>query len=247
MPNKTSVVRMVDLGRFRGRTILTGAGWTRNWGGRLAEELWQDLVGHTAVHNNPRLRELLLRERSFEGALGKLQDGPFTAGDRLGFEKALIDAFVSMDREIERPDRHPWINIYRVQDLLFRFWGQRGEGFNAGYMFTLNQDLWPERKLYNEHVSGAAPPSLPGLVRKPDQRLFTTDIAGYSDRFIMEPVKEPDLHGQLLGQFNVIKLHGSFNWRTADGRNALVVGTGKGVRLLRPPCFRGTGTSSGKC
>jgi DNA-binding NtrC family response regulator len=54
-----------DIGRFSRSTILTGAGWTRNWGGRLAEELWQDLMGHRAVQNNDRLRSLLIGERSF--------------------------------------------------------------------------------------------------------------------------------------------------------------------------------------
>jgi len=218
------------IGDFSRRTILTGAGWTRNWGGRLAEELWQDLMGHRAVQNNDRLRELLLGERSFETALGKVQGEPFTPEDSQAFEQALIEAFIAMDREIARPDHHPWINIYKVQDLLFRFWGQRGQRIDAGYMFTLNQDLWPERKLYNEHVSGAADASLPGLQRRPNQRLFTTDIGKYSEEFVMQPAADPALW-RLRGSFNVIKLHGSFNWRTADGRNELVVGTGKSGQI----------------
>jgi hypothetical protein len=140
-----------------------------------------------------------------------------------------------MDREIARPDHHPWINIYKVQDLLFRFWGQRGQGIETGFLFTLNQDLWPERTLYNEHVYGAAGAALPGLRRKPDQRLFTTDIGAYGDRFVMEPVDDPVTQGQLRRQFNVIKLHGSFNWRTPDGRNGLVVGTGKTGQIATWP------------
>jgi hypothetical protein len=230
-----STVTPPEIGRFSGRTILTGAGWTRNWGGRLAAEIWEDLIGHPAAQNNAPLRGLLLKERSFEAALGEVQGEGFTAAERQAFEKALLDAFVAMDREIARTDHHPWINIHKVQDLLFRFWGQRGDSVNAGYIFTLNQDLWPERKLYNEHVSGAAAPALPGLQRKPDQRPFTTDIGRYSDRFIMEPVSDPASQAQLRGQFNVIKLHGSFNWRTADGRNALVVGIGKSGQIAASP------------
>ncbi|MEO8595372.1 MAG: SIR2 family protein [Candidatus Solibacter sp.] len=224
-----------NIGNFSKRTILTGAGWTRNWGGRLGEELWQDLLGHRAVQNNDRLRELLLDERSFEAALGKVQGEPFTSDDRQAFKDALLEAFLSMDREIARPDHHPWINIYKVQDLLFRFWGLRGQSIDTGYMFTLNQDLWPERNLYNEHVSGAAGASLPGLLPQPSQRLFTTDLGRYSDRFLMQPVADPAAHGQLRGRFNVIKLHGSFNWRTADGRNELVVGTEKGGQIAASP------------
>ena len=102
-------------------------------------------------------------------------------------------------------------------------------------MFTLNQDLWPERHLYNEHVSGAAGASLPGLQRRPNQRLFTTDIGSYSDEFIMQPISDPEANGQLRGSFNVLKLHGSFNWRTADGQNTLVVGAGKGGQIAAFP------------
>ena len=43
----------------------------------------------------------------------------------------------------------------------------------------------------------------------------------------MQPIMDPARHGILKGNFNVIKLHGSFNWRTMDGRNSMVVGTGK--------------------
>lgn len=226
----------LDIGTFSKRTILTGAGWTRNWGGRLAGEVWQDLMGHRAVQNNPRLRALLLEECSCEAALGRAQAEPFTPADRQAFEQALLDAFIAMDWEIARPDHDPWINIYKVQDLLFRFWGQRGDRVNAGYMFTLNQDLWPERHLYNEHACGAAGPSLPGIQRRPtNQRLFTTDIARYGDGFIMQPVGDPGAQGRLRGSFNVIKLHGSFNWRSVDGRNAMVVGTGKGAQIAAHP------------
>jgi hypothetical protein len=41
----TAGTENLDIGNFSKRTILTGAGWTRNWGGRLAAELWQDLIG----------------------------------------------------------------------------------------------------------------------------------------------------------------------------------------------------------
>ena len=225
----------LDIGIFSRRTIFTGAGWTRNWGGRLAVEIWQDLMGHRAVQSNCRLRELLLEECSFEAAHAKVQAEPFTSADRQAFEQALLDAFIKMDREIARPDHDPWIDIYKVQDLLFRFWGQRGQVVDAGYMFTLNQDLWPERHLYNEHVSGAAGASLPGLQRRPNQRLFTTNIGLYGDAFVMQPITDPAAHGHLRGSFNVIKLHGSFNWRTADGRNALVVGTRKGGQIAASP------------
>lgn len=224
----------MEIRNFSKRTILTGAGWTRNWGGRLAAEIWEDLIGHPATQNNSRVRELLLSEQSFETVLGLVQAEPYDASDRQMFEKALLDTFVEMDREVARiPD--PWINIYKVQELLFRFCGRRGPSVSAGYLFTLNQDLWPERYMFNEHVSGSFSPGLPGLRSRPNQRLFTADIGNYSDNFIMQPIEEPSMHAELRERFNVIKLHGSFNWRTADAEMQLVVGSGKDKQIQESP------------
>ena len=117
----------MDIGDFSRRTILTGAGWTRNWGGRLALEIQQDLLGHPSVQANRRLRELILREPSFELALGKMDNEACNAADRRALEQALLDAFLSIDREISRPDRDPWINHYKVQEMLFGFGGRLGQ------------------------------------------------------------------------------------------------------------------------
>jgi hypothetical protein len=220
-----------DIGLFSKCTILTGAGWTRNWGGQLAGEVWQYLVGNRAIQQRACVRELLVEEGSFEAAAGKLQIAPFNAVDRQTFERTLMDTFVAMDAEVARPDHDPWINLYKVQDLLFRFWGQRGDRVNAGYFFTLNQDLWPERYLYNQQVMGAAAPALPGLQGRANQRLFEADLGRYNEAFLMQPVSNGVTPLQLRGAFNVIKLHGSFNWRTPDGRNAMIIGTEKSAQI----------------
>jgi SIR2-like domain len=221
-------------GNFSKFTLLTGAGWSRNWGGRLASEVWQTLMDDPAVQANARLRALLLAENSFETALAMTRAEPFDAADRQQFENALLEAFISMDREMARADHDPWINIYGVQRLLFRFAGQRSEGVDTGYLFTLNQDLFPERYLFNEHVSAAPPPALPGIQPRPGQRLFTANIGPYSEAFEMSPLGDLG-QARLQGQTNVIKLHGSYNWRSADGRNVLVVGTQKSEQIAELP------------
>ena len=91
---------MLDIGTFSKRTLLTGAGWTRNWGGRLASEIWQDLIGNPPVQGNSRLRELLLRKQSFEEALGQTLREPFTDADHQILQRAIFDVSKEMDREI---------------------------------------------------------------------------------------------------------------------------------------------------
>jgi hypothetical protein len=88
----------MELGNFGKHTILTGAGWSHNWGARLAADVWQLLMDNPAIAKRERLRALLLEEGLFEVALAKAQTPPFTADERESFERALIDAFVSMDR-----------------------------------------------------------------------------------------------------------------------------------------------------
>jgi len=192
-------------------------------------------MDHSAVQRNARLRDLLLREPSFELALRATRRPPYSVTDRQELEQAVLAAFVSIDRELGRSDHDPWINIYGVQKFLFRFAGLRNEGPDTSYVFTVNQDLFPERYMYNEHVSGAPAPSLPGLQPQPGQRLFTPDIGPYSDAFIMRPSATPPDRLRLRGQTNVIKLHGSFNWRTFDGHNVMVIGTEKTDQIAALP------------
>lgn len=227
----------LDLGLFSKRTILTGAGWTRNWGGQLASEVWQLLMSQPAVQDRAPLRHLLLEEPSFEAALGRLDEKQFEEADRIAFERALADVFVKMDAEIARTDHHPWINIYKVQEMLFRFWGRHGDQVDTGYFFTLNQDLWPERYLCNGHVGGAASPALPGLQLRPNQRVFTTDLGSYGSGFELEPIQNASPL-QLRKAFNVIKLHGSFNWRTPNGKSSMVVGRQKTDQIRSFPLLR---------
>ncbi len=224
----------LDVGTFNKRTILTGAGWSRNWGGKLANEVWQDLIGHPSIQGNSHLRDLLLREQSFEEALGATQVEPFTELDRHTFQQALLDVFVSMDREIARHDHDPWINIYKVQDLLFRCWRGSAPRTDTGYIFTVNQDLWLERNLYNEMVHGALKPSLPGLRGRRNQQFFSSVMDIGSHDLTMEVVQ--DLAGlSLRGNFNIVKLHGSFNWQTAGPQSAMVVGTAKTKQISVSP------------
>ena len=140
-----------------------------------------------------------------------------------------------MDHEIRRPDHDPPINIYKVQELLFRFFGRRSEENNSGYLFTLNQDLFYERYLYNEHMAGAPRGALPGLVAAPGQHWFDPNIGSYDPTFLMRPLADPKTEGRLINQMNIVKLHGSFNWRSPDSGNVMVVGTEKTAKIASIP------------
>jgi hypothetical protein len=82
------------------------------------------LLGHGSIQSNSRLRELLLNEQWFEEALGTTQSDPFTQADHQAFERALLDAFVAMDKEIAHRDQslNAVSALFHYQNPSFWLW-----------------------------------------------------------------------------------------------------------------------------
>ena len=59
--------------------------------------------------------------------------------------------------------------------------------------------------------------------------------ASTMQHFTLEPVANPTVEGRLQNQMNVIKLHGFFNWRSADGAHVMIVGTDKTKTIASMP------------
>jgi hypothetical protein len=58
---------------MRTHILLTGAGFSHNWGGWLAKELGGDLLGRLAPY--PQLRRLVQNSANFEEALDTARSG----------------------------------------------------------------------------------------------------------------------------------------------------------------------------
>lgn len=74
--SEISNMQVIDQ-TFSKRVLLIGAGFSRNWGGLLANEVAGRLLAHPAIKARPNLRKLLLDEPSFEDALEKNTDRSF--------------------------------------------------------------------------------------------------------------------------------------------------------------------------
>jgi uncharacterized protein len=228
----------LDIGSFSKRVLLTGAGFSRNWGGYTAAEMWSRILGDADVQENEELRGLLIEDTSFETALAKARTGSVSNDAAQKLEKATLRAFQSLDRQllsaaISGPD---WINIYSVQKFLCRFfWHPLGKSPpDTGYIFTVNQDLWLEHFLISTDTYGAKHPALPGVRLASHNRFFHGRRPGNDDdpRVNIGATVEEIL---LKGQFNYIKLHGSFNWRTATGEPVMVIGDHKALQISSSP------------
>jgi hypothetical protein len=219
--------------------LLIGAGFSRNWGGWLASEAFEYLIGDPAVSGDVELARLLWKYQSeggFEAALDDLHrnTSPPARGRRLQLEAAIRRMFDSMNggfslKELEfRRSELPYDRP--VQQFLLKFDG----------IFSLNQD-----SLLELHYRGSAdwlvdrndPRTerswhLPGMQLAPvaeDQRVFPSATG------IWIPSGE---HVLIKGTQPIFKLHGSANWRSDDGSDLMILGGGKSRAIERYPVLR---------
>lgn len=147
--------------------LLLGAGFSRNWVGWVASEVFEYLLGCPEIQADVRLRELLWSHQlkgGFEDALAELQGentsyarDPWAESRLVAFQNAVGRTFDAMnnafldlkDMEFQRND----------PDRMVRSFFTR---FNA--IFTLNQDVLLEQfYLVDNVVRSAVRPYVPGM------------------------------------------------------------------------------------
>ena len=206
--------------------LLLGAGFSHNWHGLLATELFDHLLSASEVAADPYLRGVLFKHRisGFEQALSEVQadyrrDAAQYGKALAGIQAAIARVFDRMNRSYEKNlngiefqnDRHLLLRTFLVE-------------FDA--IFTLNQDVLLELH-YLQHVPLASDrrrwdgPQIPGMtgVRSEEQPLGQHWAAG-----TLIPSSSYALH---LRSQPFIKLHGSSNWREAGGGPLMILGAEK--------------------
>jgi hypothetical protein len=208
--------------------LLLGAGFSRNWGGWLANEADEYLLGHDAIDKS--VRDILWqcrRKGGFEAALAILQNGNPPDDRLVRLEKALMSMFQDMDRAFQQVNFN-FNNSMKdsVSTFLTRF----------DAIFTLNQDLLLERHYFqtddvalksNGKWNGY---QLPGVERC-DSNASSWDGIGTwqpSDKtYTVEQHAQP-----------YFKLHGSANWRSSDSNQLLIMGGNKAGAISKSPVLQ---------
>lgn len=215
--------------------LLTGAGFTHNFGAPLAKEMWAEIFTNKFVQNEPEVRELMMKDFDFESTYYTIMEGRFTPQQKKAIIDAVTSAYTNMDSIIRgyhfsSGAAYP-VNIYKVQELIDKFKGTKGKGF----FFTLNQDIFVERKYYN-----GARPYLPGIQNK--QEWFSTNFnrplesSDYCKLPTEEELEKSDKWLSLTkGSFHYIKLHGSYNWISSRGTRLMVIGKYKIDQINEEP------------
>jgi len=205
--------------------LLIGAGFTRNWGAPLSNEVHNALFGE--LRDNAELHEILRRAGSFEEALGqvqadyKLQPSIATKGRLDHLQGAILRVFGRMNDALAARLGMEFGNTRQFSIL--RFLAQ----FDA--IFSLNQDLLFELH-YNIALQGPAHPNghhFPGM-HPPANWQGQTHPGGLAD--VWRPMQGFELERNTQPIF---KLHGSVNWRDRDGGELLVMGTNKPATIAQ--------------
>lgn len=208
--------------------LLVGAGFSRNYGGWLSDELTGDIMGR--VSSDPDLVKYLRGENGFEGALEEVRrlyrgrpGHPVLAQRLFSLQNAIEESFAEMNAIFEQRRNLGFLGEDRMHSV---------DAFLARFdaIFTLNQDLLLEKVYrpqdFNE-FSGRnwQATDLPGMSYIPksdDQDEMWIPSKG-GDAFDPSPDCQP-----------IFKLHGSVKWIGIDdypiGKPAdkmLIMGTNK--------------------
>jgi hypothetical protein len=205
--------------------LLTGAGFSRNWGGWLADECFEYLLGCAEITSVIRrelwksktlklgfentLQELRAlhakhqddRHRNELSAFEQMLEGMFHTM-RIGFEKVQFEPTDDMPRVGETP--------YSVRNFLCQF----------DAIFTLNQDTLLEQRYRGANLLQASQGKWFGF-DLPSVKQLSVNGQPYASPGLYTPADPPYSVAQRHQPY--FKLHGSANWRRNGANSALLI------------------------
>jgi hypothetical protein len=212
--------RMTESAQSIKPILLLGAGFSRNWGGWLASEAFEFLLGCKEIRSNAQLKKLLWQHQprgGFEEALADIQREAARSGpleDLKVFEAAIAKMFDSMNRGYSgfqslefTSSEWAWLHHFLLR-------------FDA--IFTLNQDYLLE-KLY---LAPTGP-------RVSDRRWTRWHLPGMQTETLkgVEPPNNviwvPGAIKEVPNSQPIYKLHGSSTWRDPAKGSVMILGANK--------------------
>lgn len=226
--------------------LLTGAGFTKDFGGYLGGEMWAAILSQKEISKYPKLRQKLLAQLNYEQAYHEvLESESYSNEEKLAFRTAVETAYQRMHRMVMTIGTNSYFHLTKplIRGIVLRF---AGIGEERGFIFTLNQDLFLEGYFNNNdsdyggrHLSipGTTPPR-GGYSGSLQPSLEDSDWVTLPDEKQLEPTRSSFWDASSPVNFAYIKLHGSYGWRSADGTNAMVIGGEKEERIAKEPLLK---------
>lgn len=224
--------------RFAKNILLTGAGFTKTFGGYLGSEMWAVIFNQPEVQSDEGLRSLMLEkgfnyEWIFEDVLSSSK---YNDTQKNSFNKALKRAYEEMDSAIYEHSTNFIAGRACCSNFVSRF-ARIHDG--RPFFFTLNQDIFVERFFSTANSMIA----IPGLYLSTwfnnhiGPSLLPSEIVTLPSEAEVERIKQ-EFWEKRNNNFKYVKLHGSYAWKTFDGSEVMVVGQGKQGRIEKEPLLR---------
>jgi len=208
--------------------LLTGAGFTKNFGGFLSSDMWEQFFnnpkmpaelkslmkkgskGDDDYFNYEDIVEIVLKEEKYSGYRDKLKE-------------IIEEAYVRQESNIKASLIGHAGLVGCMQAFMYD---------NVSLFFTLNQDTFVEKYLRSFGIATSL--ALPYL----DPKGANWDEITFQlpDEKSLSPGAIPILTNDKI--VNYIKLHGSMNWYDSKGKNFPVIGKNKREMIAREPMLR---------
>jgi len=223
--------------------LLTGAGFTHNFGGFLAERMWAEIFNHPVIQESGswRIKDMMLADFNYESIYDQIVRNPnglgFYENDKKAIIKAVSEAYKNLDESLVAYHRSNPNKEHALMGLLKHF---AGDNSTLGFFFTLNQDIFVERC----YLISGKPLKLPGtdiheIPRRAVASKWEYELSGDDFITLKQNVDETlNYNSMSPSEFNYIKLHGSYNWRSSSGSEAIVIGLDKESHISREPLLK---------
>lgn len=212
--------------------LLTGAGFTHNFGGYLATQMWERIFNSPGVYSSARLQALMKGKKhgfDFEKLYATLRKE--NGEDFKTYLGAVQKVYADLDELVVRSLNQGSHGVSLVG--LRRWLGRRFNGLGErpktkGFIFSLNQDLFFERHAHDSLAFGipGVPPEAQAGVVQSNAQIRKVRLSDAIDESAIR---------QGLQDFNLIKVHGSCNWESSKGDGIMVLGEGKTESILQEP------------
>ncbi len=220
---------------FNSTILLTGAGFTANFGGFLAKEMWSKIFNNPLLNEAGNLKIALRNNLDFEKIYSDVVDSRIPnlhPHERNAFVKALNEAYLEMDNTLKDPSWET-LGIHPADLRKFLEFFTNNDDGKVSICFTLNQDLFMERHF------GWQPLGPPAMRYKGSfGNIDKNDLDSTSPKILPNETELQEYLSTISTGFMYVKLHGSQKWVAHDNRDTKILGINKGEAIERIPLLK---------